>query len=55
MREFGDGVWESQREPENEGGTQQDVERSRPFAGGQLIDGDEHGNEEEKPNPTEGT
>lgn len=54
MREVGDGVWESGREPEN-AWTQEDGKRSCLMAGSQLIDDDENGNKEEKPNPTEGT
>lgn len=43
MREVGDGVWESGREPEN-AWTQEDGKRSRLVASSQLIDDDENGN-----------
>lgn len=52
MREVDDRVWASQAGT-RESGMQEDGERSR-LASSQLIDGDENGNEEEKPNPTEG-
>lgn len=52
MREVGDRVWASHAGT-REGGMQEDGERSC-LASSQLIDDDENGNKEEKPNPTEG-